>query len=83
MKPMEALDTALLPCLHIPGSCPSNDRKTNSHVYVTAQSHLSAADYIVQSRSNHSQNPAGDCAYNVQEELRVGVCGTDICDKVW
>jgi hypothetical protein len=80
---MEALDTALLPCLHIPGSCPSSDRKTNSHGYVTIQSYLSAADHIVQSRSNHGRNPASDCVYDVQEELRVGVGDTDICDKVW
>ena len=82
MKAMEALDTGL-PCLHITGSCPSNDRKTNSHAYGTAQPYLSAADHIVQSRSNHGRNPTSDCVYDIQEELRVGVGDTDICNKIW
>ena len=77
---MEALDTG--PRVHIPESCPSNDRKTNSHAYATAQPHLSATDHIGQSRSNHDRNPTSDCVYDIQEELRVGVGDTDICNKI-
>jgi hypothetical protein len=31
----------------------------------------------------HGWNPTSDCIYDVQDELRVGVGDTDICNKVW
>lgn len=72
----------LAACLDVPRRRARCDGQGDGHTHGAAQEHLTPADDVVATSSNHGGDPASDGVDDVQQQLGVGVSHPDVLEQV-